>query len=148
MSKTKTCYAYSLKTKRVKEVDFPYRGETLSSPNAVASFAKELQSSDIEKFIVLYLDCKNNLICIQVQPGSLDQTAVYPREVAKHALLSGASSVIFVHNHPSGSLSPSTADRELTRTLKDSLALLQIRVNDHVIISDTGHYSFAEEGVI
>ena len=143
-----TKYAYSLKTKRIKEDDFPYGGETLSSPTAVADFAKELQDSDIERFIVLYVNSSNRLICIQIQSGTLDQTAVYPREVAKHAILSGASSVILVHNHPSGSLNPSGADRELTRILKDGLSLLQIRVNDHMIISEAGHYSFAEEGFL
>lgn len=144
----KANYAYSLKTRRVKEDDFPYVNETLSSPDSVAGFAKALQDMDIEKFIVLYLNSKNRLVCIQVQPGSVDQTAVYPREVAKHAILSGASSVILVHNHPSGALNPSGADRELTKTLKEALSLLQVRVNDHLIISEQGYYSFAEDGLV
>ncbi len=143
-----TRYAYSLKTHRVKEPEFPYSGEVLSTPESAINFFKGLRDSDIEKFTVAYLDAKNKLCGISIQPGSVDQTAVYPREIAKHALLNGATSVIMAHNHPSGNPNPSSADRELTKLLKEALQVLQIRIHDHIIIGDDSHFSFAEEGYL
>lgn len=142
-------YAYSIKTTRVREKDFPYSGKTMSSPEVAKEFFATLDNFDVEHFAVAYLDTKNKICALQIQKGTLDQTAVYPREVIKHALLSGAASVIFAHNHPSGSSTPSTADRSLTKILKDALALLQIKVHDHFIIGEGQDiYSFSEMGAL
>jgi DNA repair protein RadC len=80
--------------------------------------------------------------------GTLDGAAVYPREVAKLALQHNAAAVIFGHNHPSGVTEPSAADRRITERLCSGLGLLDIRVLDHLIVSEKGSYSFAENGLI
>jgi DNA repair protein RadC len=143
-------FAYRLETKRIKEKDFPYDGrKTLASPLAVVQFARELQNCDIEKMIVLYLDTKNKLIGIIVQPGSLNRSVIYPREIAKHALLCGAASVVLVHNHPSGDPTTSPEDRHLTQAITNALNLLEIVLLDHIIIGDAGKYcSYTEAGLI
>jgi DNA repair protein RadC len=80
--------------------------------------------------------------------GTLGQTSVYPREVAKRALELNAGAVILVHNHPSGGLDPSRADEMLTQALKTALALVDVRVLDHLIVTCAGCTSFAERGLI
>jgi len=78
----------------------------------------------------------------------LTQTSVYPREVVKRALARNAAAVIFAHNHPSGLAEPSRADELLTRTLRDALALVDVRVLDHVIVAGASSVSFAERGLL
>lgn len=130
-------YAVSIKSKLVKEEDFPYQvDQSFSSPETVYEFLKDVHNSDIEQFVTLYLDSKNNLACISLQPGTVDQTSVYVRQIIKGVILSNATSVILAHNHPSGHLTPSEADKSLTRYVKDALMLLQIRLHDHLILSD------------
>ena len=150
MKKSTGKYAYSLKTERVKETDFPYHGETLSCTNEVLSFVKSLQDSDVEKFLVLYLDAQNCLICIQIMKGTVNSAVIYPREVLRHALLANSSAIILVHNHPSGKPQPSDADIRLTKTITDTGKTLDILVHDHLIIGgDTGKfYSFRENGLM
>jgi DNA repair protein RadC len=79
--------------------------------------------------------------------GTVNGTAVYPREVAKRALAYNATAVILVHNHPSGNPEPSRADELLTQRLKQALELLDVRVLDHLIIGNEGCVSFAERGL-
>ena len=80
--------------------------------------------------------------------GTINQTSVYPREVVKAALKQNASAVMFAHNHPSGLLGESAADVVITKTLKDALALVDVKVLDHFIVSLGGAISFAEKGLI
>lgn len=80
--------------------------------------------------------------------GSIDGAAVYPREVVKRALQLNAAAVIFAHNHPSGVLEPSLADRQITDKLKQALSMFDVRALDHFIIGKAGAYSFAEHGLI
>ena len=80
--------------------------------------------------------------------GTLTQTSVYPREVAKRALELGAASVILAHNHPSGTAEPSRADEFLTQTLQRALALLDVRVLDHLVVGRGQVVSFAERGLL
>jgi DNA repair protein RadC len=142
-------YAYHLETKRVKEEDFPYGNQQLSSPQVVAQFAKSLQDSDIEKMLVLYLNAKNTLICIQITMGTIDRQVIYPREIMKHALLSGAVSIILIHNHPSGSPEPSPEDKNMTTNIKGACQVLDIRLLDHMVIGEEGRYfSFREAGIL
>ena len=147
---TKTIYAYSIKTSRVKEPDFPYKGQSFNGTNELLAFARSLQDLDIEKFVVLYLDGQNSLICVQITAGTVNQAYVYYREVIRHALLVGSSAVILIHNHPSGVPRPSDADIRLTNKIKEASGLFEILVHDHLIIgADTGRfYSFREEGLM
>ena len=147
-SKPYAKYAYSLVTRRVKEPDFPYPQQLLTGTQAVVDFVKSLNDSDIEKMIALYLDAQNVLIAIQVMPGTVNQAVVYPREIMKHALLSSSSSLILVHNHPSGNVRPSEADIRLTKLIKDTGKCLDVTVHDHLIVSEKGVFSFREEGMM
>lgn len=102
-----------------------------------------------EHFRVLFLNRRNELIADEVQQkGTVDHTPVYPREVVKRALELGATAVIMVHNHPSGDPTPSPADIEMTREVKDAGEKLGIQLHDHVIIGRRGHNSFKTLGLI
>lgn len=102
-----------------------------------------------EQFKVIFLDVKNKVIEEKTLfEGTVDASAVYPREVIKDALRYGASSLIFAHNHPSGDPEPSVCDREITRDLVFAARVVQLRVLDHLIIGDNRYYSFADQGLI
>jgi DNA repair protein RadC len=103
----------------------------------------------IEQFRVLYLDKKNRLIGDEVlQQGTIDHTPVYPREVARRAIETGASAVIMAHNHPSGDPTPSAADIEMTSQIEAALATLNIALHDHVVIGGQDHASFRNLGLL
>ena len=80
--------------------------------------------------------------------GTIDKSAIYPREIVERVIKNRAKSVIFAHNHPSGNISPSKKDIELTQYMYDSLKLLEIRLLDHIIITKNSYFSFLEEGLI
>ncbi len=109
----------------------------------------DLAHSQVERFRVLHLDTRNMLIRDElVSQGTIDQTAVYTREVVKRALELGSAAVILVHNHPSGDPSPSRADIEITRTIAAAGKPLNIAVHDHLIIGTRGHVSLRAQGLI
>jgi DNA repair protein RadC len=142
-------YAYSLKTERIKEKDFPYQNEYLTCTRELVTFARKLEFSDIEKMVILYMNAQNQLICIYVVIGTVNQAVVFPRELFKHALLAAASACILIHNHPSGHINPSDADIRLTKTIQEGAKILDILVHDHLIIGENGKYfSFREEGLM
>lgn len=122
----------------------------IDSPAALRDFlALWLRERPRECFAVLFLDSQNRLICAEEMfHGSIAQTAVYPREIARRALETGACSIIVAHNHPSGVSEPSAADRRLTRSLRDALGVLDLPVLDHLIIADNHCFSFAEAGLL
>ena len=102
-----------------------------------------------EKFKVLFLDAKNRILEEKtIFEGTVDSSAVYPREIMKEALRSNSSSLIFVHNHPSGDPEPSESDKEITRELVLATNVMQIKILDHIIIGDNRYFSFADEGLI
>ena len=123
-------------------------GVALSSPQAVRHYLQLLLTAKpYEIFVVLFLDVKNRLIASdELFRGTLTHTSVYPREVVKAALAHNAASVIFAHNHPSGTPDPSAADHNLTQALKQALALVDVRVLDHFIVAGHHVHSFAEHG--
>ncbi|HZW23767.1 RadC family protein [Noviherbaspirillum sp.] len=125
-------------------------GETLGSPQAVRTYLQLLLARrPYESFAVLFLDVKNRLIAAEeLFRGTLTHASVYPREVVKAALAHNAAAVILAHNHPSGSPEPSAADKSLTRALKQTLALVDVRLLDHLIVAGSLAYSFAEHGEI
>ena len=120
----------------------------LGSPEAVKHYVQlHLAHLPHEVFAVLFLDSQNRLIAMEEMfRGSLNQTSVYPREVALRALHHSAASVILAHNHPSGSVQPSSADHALTRHLQSALQLLDVRVLDHLIVAQGASLSMAEAG--
>ena len=103
----------------------------------------------IERFRVLHLNTRNMLIRDEVMSeGSIDQAAVYVREVIRRAIDLGSASIILVHNHPSGDPSPSRADIEITRTIAEAGKRLGVAVHDHIIIGTAGHVSLRAQGLI
>jgi DNA repair protein RadC len=104
---------------------------------------------DVEHFRVLYLNSKNEILLDEEQSkGTIDKTAVYPREILKKAVDISASSVILVHNHPSGDATPSKADIDITNTIRQALQTVGITLHDHIIVSSTGESSFVDLGLI
>ena len=122
----------------------------LSSWNALLDYcAAAMARNPNEEFRVLFLDRKNMLIEDEVQgTGTVDHTPVYPREIVKRALELGASSLILVHNHPSGDPTPSRADIEMTREIVSAAKALRIQVHDHLVIGRKGHASFKALGLL
>ncbi len=124
--------------------------DSLSNPRAVRDYLRaSLATLPHEVFVAVFLTAQNRVIAVdELFRGTLTQTSVYPREVVKRALAHNAASVILAHNHPSGEASPSHADRELTKTLAEALALVDVRVLDHFIVAPGASLSFAEQGLI
>ena len=129
-----------------KKID---RGDALTSPDISRAYLHwRLRPLEYEVFVCLFLDNQNRVLKLeQLFRGTIDATSVYPREVAKRALQLNAAAVILAHNHPSGVAEPSIADKHITDRLKQALAMLDIRVLDHIIIGDHS-FSFAENGLI
>jgi DNA repair protein RadC len=125
-------------------------GALLTSPAAVRDYLRlAIGARQQEVFVCLWLDAQHRVIRFD-EPfrGTLTQTSVYPREIVKAALEVNAAAVIFAHNHPSGAAQPSRADELLTRSLKEALALVDIKVLDHFIVAGNQAISFAERGLV
>jgi DNA repair protein RadC len=124
--------------------------DILGSPAAVREYLRiTLAKREHEVFMVLFLDAQNRVIAPEEMfRGTLTQTSVYPREVARRALSLNAAAVILAHNHPSGVAEPSQADQMLTQTLRTSLQLVDVRVLDHIVIAGHHALSFAERGLL
>ncbi|MEA2104166.1 MAG: DNA repair protein RadC, partial [Candidatus Cloacimonadota bacterium] len=102
-----------------------------------------------EVFKVIFLDKKNAVIEVEdLFEGTVDKSAIYPREIVKKAIEHNASGIIIVHNHPSGNIQPSPEDEKITQQLLKATNMLQIRMLDHIIIGDNKYYSFADTGEI
>ncbi len=123
-------------------------GASMSSPDLVKRYLRmKLGGQRHESFVVLFVDVKNRLIADrELSRGTLNHTVVHAREVVKMALAYNAASVILAHNHPSGTPDPSQADLIMTRTLVQALALVDIRVLDHLVVAGPLVHSFAESG--
>jgi DNA repair protein RadC len=124
--------------------------EVFSDPNAVKHYVQlHLSGKAHEVFAVLFLDAQNRLLAMEeLFRGTLSQTSVYPREVVIKALHHQAAAVVLAHNHPSGTVQPSRADEVLTQTLKAALALVDVRVLDHIIVGPGQALSMAEIGLV
>ncbi|WP_159835457.1 RadC family protein [Burkholderia sp. 8Y] len=120
----------------------------LNSPGAVEDFLRlKIGTRPNEVFICIYLDARHQLLDIcEEAHGSLTCVAVYPREIVKRALALNAAGLIVAHNHPSGANQPSAGDRKLTRTLLDALALIDVKLLDHMVVASNDIFSFAREG--
>jgi DNA repair protein RadC len=140
-----------VKIQMVKDGTIDYGKKRISNPQDLAELGlKFLKNADRETFVLVCLNTKNYVNCIQlVSIGTLDRAVISPREVMKTALLSNAASIAFIHNHPSGDAEPSPEDVHLTKTLASCADLFEIRVLDHVIVVDDGHYeSFLEKKIL
>lgn len=121
-----------------------------STPDGVKNYLQlHLGARTHEVFAVLFLDSQNCLLAMEeLFRGTLTQTSVYPREVVLRALHHNAAAVVLAHNHPSGSVQPSRADEALTHTLKTTLAMVDVRVLDHIIVGHGQTLSMAEQGLV
>lgn len=122
--------------------------DAFTSPDLVKDYCSiQFAHLQREHFSLLLLDKQNRLIeCVTLFVGTLDQAAVYPREVVKECVLKNAGAVILTHNHPSGIAEPSNSDRVITRRLCDALALIDIPILDHIVVGMGEQVSFAERG--
>ena len=125
-------------------------GVQFTSPSSAREYLTlKLAELEHELFACLWLDAQNRLIeYSELFRGTLTQTSIYPREVVKEAMRLNAAAVIFSHNHPSGLAEPSRADEALTKTLKQVLELIEVKVLDHIVIGGTSTVSFAERGLL
>jgi DNA repair protein RadC len=139
----KACTEYYLKEEALKLHRIP------SLPVLVDYCRTSMGGLKDEQFRVIFLNTQNEIITEEIlQEGTVDQTVVYPRKVMELALKFKASGLILVHNHPSGKLAPSAADRELTRALVQAAKTLNVAVLDHLIISRQGYFSLAEHNML
>ena len=124
------------------------RRPAISGPDGAKDFlVAQFKSLRREVFACLFLDTRHQLITFEVLFfGTLDATTVHPREVVKRVLELNAAAVILAHNHPSGVAEPSAADQALTRRLREALALVDVRVLDHIVAADGCAVSFADRG--
>jgi DNA repair protein RadC len=125
-------------------------GPAMNAPAATRQFlTAQLRDRPYEVFCCLHLDNRHRLIHFEeVFRGTIDGASVHPREVVRQALQYNAAALIFAHNHPSGVAEASQADELITRRLRDALALVDIRVLDHLIVGDNHCLSFAERGLL
>jgi DNA repair protein RadC len=137
--------ALSILDKYLRVVDL-----TASNANVVKDYLRlKLELVEHEIFSVLFLDNAHQLIdYTEMFTGTINQAAVYPREVAKRALIVNAAAVILAHNHPSGLVEPSQSDIGITSHIKEALSLFEISVLDHIIIGKGNISSFAERGLL
>lgn len=134
----------------ILETRLASRAIALCSPCVVKDLLRlRLAPLEFEVFGVLWLTAQSSLIAMEeLFRGTVTQTSVYPREVVRRGLQLNAVAVIAYHNHPSGVAEPSRSDEYLTHTLKSALALVDIRLLDHVVVSSAGSVSMAERGLM
>lgn len=136
--------------RRIIEKRYLRNSDALTSPDMTVKFLQfRLAPLPYEVFSVIFLDNRHRVVAYEEMfRGTIDGATVPPREVVRDALEHNAAAVIFAHNHPSGIAEPSMADERITRRLRDALALINVRVLDHVIVAGFDHVSFAERGLI
>ncbi len=133
--------------RRCLERSVPLREPLRNPEQAAACFRARLADLPHEAFACVFLDTRHRIICFEILfRGTIDGAPIYPREVLKRALHHNAAAVIAGHNHPSGDCEPSQADRSITRRLQNSLALVDIRLLDHLIVARGCSRSLAELG--
>jgi DNA repair protein RadC len=139
----KACSEFALKSEALKR-------QQLKSLTTLVDYCRaSMGGLADEQFRVIFLNSQNEIIAEEiVQEGTVNQTVVYPRKVLELALKHKATGLILVHNHPSGNLSPSTADQELTRALVKASRSLNLTVHDHLIIGRHGYFSLAEQNML
>lgn len=130
----------------LKEGDAPVIADM---DNLVDYCRMSMSYQDVEEFKLIYLNAKNMVIDEETQQrGTINHVSIHPREVVRSALEKNACAVIMVHNHPTGDTTPSKADIEVTRKVKEALKSMNIELHDHLIVSKFGYYSFRDAGLV
>ncbi len=142
--------AAALELGRRRHASDPLKKLIINSSKDVAHFLQtKLKDYQHEVFAVLFLNQSNKINHFEIiSEGGITGTVAYPRVILRTALEQSATSIILCHNHPSGSLKPSRADAALTAKIKSAASFLEINVSDHIIVSEDGYYSFADEGLL
>ena len=140
----------ALELGRRRQSSLPAVKSIVTCSSDIARFLQaKLQDQRREVFAVLFLNRSNKINHFEiVSEGGITGTVADPRIILRRALEEDAVSIILCHNHPSGSLKPSRADEQLTGKIRDAARLMDIQVLDHIIVSDSGYYSFADEGLL
>jgi len=142
------CATFELGRRR-ERANFEVKTKISSSRDVYNVMAGNLKDKCYEEFWMLVLNRSNHITRqLKISEGSISGTVADPKKIYKFALQFKASSLVFLHNHPSGNLKPSQSDIQLTDKLKDAGKLLDIEVLDHLIIAQSGYYSFADEGLL
>ena len=124
----------------------PIKSARMAADHFRAFFA---DAAKHEKFVVCYLNGQSQLLTTEIAAvGSLSTSAVYPREIVSRVIELGANSVLFAHNHPSGSTTPSNSDRAVTKKLQTGLNAIDVEVQDHIIVGGSEHFSFADHHLL
>lgn len=154
-SKLNNMHTYKSKSatyRLVKETIADYNQVSIKSSKDTADYLRPIFGDNLgifEEFYLVLLNQRNNTIAhVRLSQGGLTATLVDIRLLAKYAIDSLATSIIIAHNHPSGALTPSEPDQALTRKVKEAMKLFDIRLLDHIILTETSYYSFADEGVL
>jgi len=135
--------------KLVRETNPNYARRTFKNASDVVKFFNELQDTSKEKLFSVCLTQTNEIACFDlVSIGSNNQSTADPKEIIKAAILTNASSLIMVHNHPSGDPKPSNNDTIITKTIKEACKIFQINLLDHIIIGNGRYFSYSEAGLI
>ena len=136
--------------KMIRESSILYNIRKICEPRDIVDLGKKfLDELDSEELIVACLNAKNEVNSVNVvSVGSLSSSIVHPREVFKTAILSNAASIVMIHNHPSGDVTPSKEDKEITLRIKESGTILEICLLNQIIIGDDKYYSFKEHDEI
>ena len=135
---------------RILEQSLQEYGVSFDSPGVTRDYLRlHLAREEREVFACLFLNAQNQLIEYNAMfYGTLTQTSVYPREILRQALRLNAGAIIVAHNHPSGKATPSAADKYLTKIITEAVALLDVRLLDHMIVGGGEVFSFAENGLL
>ena len=142
----KTVQAAAIRLAREEVKERPVLG---SWAGVIDYLRMSMAHGEVEELRVLFLDAKNAVIVDERQQrGTVSHTAVYPREVVKRALELGATALILVHNHPSGDPTPSRADIEMTKQVRDAVEKIGVTLHDHVIVARGKHASFKSMGLL
>ncbi len=139
-----------LKQEYVRRFTIP-AGERLRTSREVADHFRAFFTDPTRKesFIVCFLNGQHQVLTTEVMfVGSLTSSAVYPREVVTRVIERGAAAVVFAHNHPSGSITPSSSDRAVTKKLETALAAIDVDLLDHIIVGGEDYYSFSDSGLL
>jgi DNA repair protein RadC len=142
--------AAALELGRRRQAATPLEKPVIKASSDIARYLQvRLQDHRHEVFAVLFLNRANKVNHFQIiSEGGITGTVADPRIILRMAIVENAVSIILCHNHPSGSLKPSRADEQLTAKIKEAAGLLDITVLDHIIVSESGYYSFADEGLL
>ncbi|MFH0796987.1 MAG: JAB domain-containing protein [Candidatus Omnitrophota bacterium] len=141
----------------VKEIQLKFRkrpaigaeGIGVLKPEDVYDLVRDIRDSVVEKMMAFHLNSRNAINCVQVVSiGTVNSAPATPVEIVRVALLTGSTGVILTHNHPSGDVSPSAEDKTFTHRLKEACALMDVKLLDHIIVSDSGFYSFKSSGIV